>query len=263
MKKNDNNRKSKGHIFSKLMFLLCVAILAFAIAQIFFEFEVRTKDNNLYSELSEEMEAIVSVEEDLTEEAVAAVQLSMEEMFARNGDMVAWISIPNTPISYPVMHTPNDPEYYLRRDFYGDTSISGTPFASGSSTFDPSGDNTVIYGHHMDNGTMFSALLNYVNYEYWAEHSLVQLRSLSETKEYEVVFAFYENIEEDGSYFQFHQFIYANSQEEFDEFVANCTERSLHLTGEEMVFGDEFLTLVTCTNVSDEGRFVVVARRIA
>ena len=48
-----------------------------------------------------------------------------------NADCVGWLTIPDTGIDYPVMHTPDDPEHYLRRDFYGESSSGGTPFLDG------------------------------------------------------------------------------------------------------------------------------------
>ena len=46
---------------------------------------------------------------------------------AENADCVGWLTIPDTGIDYPVMHTPDDPEHYLRRDFYGESASGGTP----------------------------------------------------------------------------------------------------------------------------------------
>lgn len=49
-------------------------------------------------------------------------------MKEQNPDFFGWISIEGTELNYPVMHTPKDEEYYLRRDFNGEDSQSGVPF---------------------------------------------------------------------------------------------------------------------------------------
>ena len=73
-----------------------------------------------------------------------------------NKECYAWISINDTRISYPVMHSPNEPDKYLNRNFYGQYSSSGVPYMDGRCTDDS--DNKIIYGHHMDFGSMFSDL---------------------------------------------------------------------------------------------------------
>ena len=64
---------------------------------------------------------------------------------AENPDCVGWLTIPNTEIDYPVMHTPNDPEHYLRRDFYGDSASGGTPFLDGRNAAQTKGQNLILY----------------------------------------------------------------------------------------------------------------------
>lgn len=78
---------------------------------------------------------------------------------------VAWVEIPNTDIDYPVMQKKNDPEYYLRRNYKGEYSYSGTPFFDSKCSLETS-QNLIIYGHNMKDGTMFSGLMKYKNNEY-------------------------------------------------------------------------------------------------
>ena len=92
-----------------------------------------------------------------------------ENLFEKNSDMICWIDIEGTKISYPVMYTPNDPEHYLHRDFNGEYSYSGLPFLDSRCDIDKS-SNLIIYGHNMKNSTMFSQLLNYEDYDFWKEH---------------------------------------------------------------------------------------------
>ena len=84
----------------------------------------------------------------------------LSELFAMNDDFVGWLYIPDTDINYPVMHTTDDPERYLRRNFHGEYSESGVPFLDFRCTLDS--DNLIIYGHNMMNGTMFAGLRGYV-----------------------------------------------------------------------------------------------------
>lgn len=55
-----------------------------------------------------------------------------QALWEENTDFAGWVSIDGTGIDYPVMWTPEEPEYYLHRDFHGETSFGGTPFAVGA-----------------------------------------------------------------------------------------------------------------------------------
>ena len=79
-----------------------------------------------------------------------------------NADCVGWLTIPDTGIDYPVMHKPNDPEHYLRRDFYGDSASGGTPFLDGRNAAQAEGQNLILYGHNMMDGSMFKPLISYL-----------------------------------------------------------------------------------------------------
>lgn len=72
-------------------------------------------------------------------------------VYEQNPDLFGWICIENTVLDYPVMHTPDDPEKYLRLSFEGEISTAGTPFMDAKCEIDS--DNYIIYGHNMKNGT--------------------------------------------------------------------------------------------------------------
>ena len=105
-------------------------------------------------------------------------------LIAVNGDCIGWLSIDGTNISYPVMHTPSDPQKYLRRNFYGKYSQSGVPFLDGRCDLQSS--NLIIYGHNMKNGTMFSDLKKYVNIEFLNTHRTVKFETVDGSRYYTV-----------------------------------------------------------------------------
>ena len=99
----------------------------------------------------------------------------LSALFAQNRDCIAWLCIPDTTINYPVMHTPNNPQKYLRRSFYGEYSQSGVPFLDSRCSLDST--NLIIYGHNMKNGTMFSDLGKYLDDTFLGEHSTIELQT--------------------------------------------------------------------------------------
>lgn len=104
-----------------------------------------------------------------------AAERNIQALITENADCIGWLSIDGTNISYPIMHTPHDPQKYLRRNFYGKYSQSGVPFLDGRC--DLQSTNLIIYGHNMRNGTMFSDLKKYVNREFLNAHRTVKFET--------------------------------------------------------------------------------------
>ena len=178
----------------------------------------------------------------------------------QNEDFYGWISIDGTGIQYPVMYTPEEPEYYLRRAFDGSSSQSGVPFLS-ADCFDGCG-NKLIYGHNLQNGRMFSDLLSYADRSFWEDHPLIRLTTPEEEETYQIMAAFYSKIypqEEEG--FRYYQYTDLRDEGTFRSYVDQVTRSALYDTGIQADYGDQLLTLSTCSYHTQDGRFVVVARK--
>ena len=190
------------------------------------------------------------------------------ELYRQNPDSIGWIKIDGTHIDYPVMQTQNDPEYYLRRDFNGEYSLSGTPFIDAASDIFIPTCNWTIYGHHMKVGTMFYDLLEYADREFYEEHRTIEFDTIyKETgqHEYEIIAAFYAEIKDvDEGGFKYYQYAGITTEESFNEYVAGVKAVSVYDTGIDAEYGDQLITLSTCSyHVEDKrGRFAVVAKRI-
>ncbi len=177
--------------------------------------------------------------------------------FEKNSDMVAWLSVKGTYIDYPVMLTPDDPEFYLHADFDKNYSYSGTPFMDYRCTLDS--DNMVIYGHNMLNGTMFSTLSNFEEKSFFDEHHIIRLETRKGVRKYTVLAAFKTDVEAAEPIYDFVQ---AYDAGEYNQFVQMVKEASLYDTGEDAAYGDQLITLSTCAYHVENGRFIVVGKRI-
>ncbi len=182
-------------------------------------------------------------------------------LYEQNTDLFGWITIAGTKLDYPVMHTPNEAEYYLRRAFDKSYSQSGVPFLS-ADCFEDCG-NYIVYGHNMKNGTMFAPILDYKDKEFWQEHKIICFDTIYEQAQYEVIAAFRTEINEtDQDGFHYYHYTDLTNNETFDEFIKHVERLSLYDTEIETEFGDQFLTLSTCAYHTNNGRFVVVAKKL-
>ena len=106
---------------------------------------------------------------------------------AENSDCMGWLTIPDTGIDYPVMHTPDDPEHYLRRDFYDSYASGGTPFLDGRNLAEAENQNLILYGHNMMDGSMFKPLMNYLEPNFRETHKDIFLEIDGRQYHYEVL----------------------------------------------------------------------------
>lgn len=184
------------------------------------------------------------------------------EVSARNKDMVGWIQIEGTKLDYPVMQTPDRVDYYLHKDFYGNYSSHGCIYAREQCDVVAPSDNITLYGHNMKDGSMFGLLRNYRSKSYWEDHRYIYFDTLTERHTYEI-FAVFTTVATKGKGFAYHQFVDADDQEEYDEYIRDCQNAALYDTGITPQYGDKLITLSTCEYSQKNGRLVVVARRIA
>ena len=175
--------------------------------------------------------------------------------------MAGWISIVGTPLNYPVMFTPDEPEYYLRRGFDGQEALSGSLFIGEGCT--PDWNHVIIYGHHMKDGSMFGTLPDYASADYWQQHPTIHFNTLAEPGEYEVLAAFYSRIyePEEAGVFRYYQFTDLSDPEQFSAYIQQARASALYDTGVAAAYGDRILTLSTCSYHTEDGRFVVIARQ--
>jgi len=184
------------------------------------------------------------------------------QLYTMNNDIIGWISIEDTVVDYPVMQTPDSPDYYLHLGFDEQYSSHGCIYAREvCDVFAPS-DNITIYGHRMNDGSMFQVLTKYQDAAYWEEHKYIQFNTLKERNTYEI-FAVFSIESSEDSPFLYHLFVDAADEAHFDEYIANCRSYALYDTGIVPTFGDKLITLSTCEYSQTNGRLVVVARRVA
>lgn len=195
-----------------------------------------------------------------------------QTLYSENSDLAGWLFIEGTNINNPVMKCEDD-EYYLSHDFYRQNDKYGCLFVRNTADLHTPGTNFIIYGHNMKDGFMFGELDAYQSEDFCREHPVISFDTLYEERSYEVIAAFQAKVfpedlgnqpqpSKDPSAFKYYEFYQADTEEDFLYFYENIKKLSFYDTGVTAAFGDTFLTLSTCSYHTDDGRFVVVAKRI-
>lgn len=181
-------------------------------------------------------------------------------VYEQNSDFIGWISIEDTKINYPVMQTPGSKDFYLKHAFDKSYSEYGVPYMQENCKLGLS-DNCVIYGHHMQDGSMFADLCKFESEDFYKEHKTIHFDTLAGFGEYEIVFVF-KTAAYAADGFKYYHFVDAADAAEFNSFLSSCKSLALYDTGESAEYGDKLITLSTCEYSRSNGRMVIVAKLV-
>ena len=170
---------------------------------------------------------------------------------SENPDCVGWLTIPDTTVDYPIVWTPNDPEHYLRRDFYGNYASGGTPFLDGRNEAQAKGQNLIVYGHNMLDGSMFKPVLQYFTPNFQVTHEDIYLELNGAQYHYQVIAAL-----ETSTRSPVYTYTDLSDAAEMEDFRAALLEE----TGVGAIPQAEgYLTLSTCNTQGGDSRVLVIA----
>lgn len=265
---SQSGRKKNG-ILLNLILAVCVLVFLGCGCYLGVYFFTSRQAESAFAEIKLEVE-----QDNCTEETGKPVYTTVQEkkvykkyasVYEENTDFVGWLYIYGTRIDYPVMYTPENEEYYIHRNFQGGYSAAGTLFAAANCS--PTGkvsDNVIIYGHNMKAGTMFHDLLKYEDEDFYKEHQTIIFDTLDGLGTYIVIAAFYTKAypEGDTEHYNIYDFADAGSKEKFDDYVSRVKANTPYTIEETASYGDKLLTLSTCAYHTEDGRFVVVAKKI-
>ena len=211
----------------KICIILIAAFVALFSTSAYFIFDHYRQDKQqaeLYDSLADMVDCAADTEEEPTEPVLyteeKTVLPELAELYQQNGDLAGWIRIEDTNINYPVMHTPDNPDFYLKHGFDKEYSDYGCPYVQENCDVQLPSDNVILYGHHMKNGSMFADLEKFKNQDFWQEHKTFFFNTVTDRYEYEIVSVFktfvYSDIPEA---FKYYHFVNAETPEDFSAFI--------------------------------------------
>ena len=191
------------------------------------------------------------------------LQLKYAKLYATNQDFVGYLSAEGVGLNLPVVQTTDD-EKYLSKNFYGQSTKYGCPFVTHFNNIETLDTNTVIFGHHMNDGTVFGALDKYKTIDGFKKAPVITFNTLYRDYKWKVIAAFITNAyekEDNGFVFRYY-FTSLSTEERYAAYLNELMQRSLYDTGVDVLPSDKILTLSTCSHEFEEARFVVVARLV-
>jgi len=183
-------------------------------------------------------------------EIKAPLEVDFEALKQKNKDIIGWIYLENTPITFPVVQSNNN-DYYLRRLLDGTYNTAGTIFMDYRNDSKMGDWNTIIYGHNMKNGTMFATLKNFKEQSYYDEHKTMYY--LTESKNYKVELVAGYTESDDAIIYN----IPANTNNK-NKILENAKNKSTFKSNVEFENEDKILTLSTCSYEYEGARYVLI-----
>lgn len=197
--------------------------------------------------------------EPVAEATLPPMQESFTELYAQNPHVVGWLEM-DPDIALPVVQWDNS--FYMDHDFDGNENVAGTLFVDSRNTLWPQDDHILIYGHNMKDGSMFGSLNNYRNVGFLRATTCIQFNTIYGDAQY-VPFALFDAsmTKDDPNYFKLIRLNFSEEQP-FDAFLADVQSRSLFDIPVDVNEDDQLLSLVTCSYSMDNGRFIIMCRKL-
>lgn len=238
-----------GKWIRRILIIVSLAVFLFCAGSLVFIMSRYKNDEKIYFYAAQQY--TISEEDGSEEETeTAPISIDFESLQAANSDVIGWIYCEDTPINYPVLRG-EDNDFYLHHTYEGDYSAAGSIFVDVVNRPGFLDSNTVIYGHHMKNGSMFASLEKWKDQEFYEEHPVMWL--LTPGQDYKIVlFSGYETSAYSDTYM-----IFTGPGKELDEYLENCIRQSHFQADVELDPEGHYILLSTCAYMFENARYVV------
>lgn len=250
--------QSKSHHLKRwvlyLLILICLSAMGYCIYRIVVPLSEYDQGTRAYANLYQRIRppattASPNASPSTTPES-STQTLDFAALEQINGEFIGWLVCEGTVINYPVVQG-DDNTYYLNHLFDGTRNKLGTLFVDCNNAPPFSDFNTVIYGHHMKNGSMFASLVNYKQQAYFDQHPTLMF--LTPNGDYEIqLFSGYVT---DAVSESFRSTF--TDETDFLNFLQNTRKQSNFTSDVVVASTDRIVTLVTCTYEYSDARYVL------
>lgn len=232
-------------------------MLICAICYIIYNYINANKNKSLYNDIipDKTTDDLSKVTSEFTEK--------VKELQKENTDIKGWIRIEDTNINYPLLQTENN-NYYLTHNYKKEKSSYGSIFINSNCNIKDDKANVIIYGHDMKDNQMFKDLIKYQDKEFYEQHPIIKIATEEGENDYEIISAFKSRVfyQDETNVFRFYQYYNFDNENKYNEYISNCKKIQLYDTGKTATYGEQLITLITCEYSQENGRMVVVAKKV-
>ena len=258
MSRGKKKKRTAGDILRYAILVIAAGIFVFSAVQlgrIILEYRAGTREYDRIREYVREEPQEKTQQDGQGEEGDSPVapEVDWESLKGINPDIIAWLQIEGTEISYPVVKG-TDNEYYLHRTFERNYNFAGSIFVEYTNSSDFQDWNTIVYGHNMKNGSMFGLLRKYFQSKESLPGRYVWICTPEKNYRYEIFSSHV--VDAAGEVYT----LFSAPDEQFQQYLDNMKAQSLVDFGVDVTKEDKIITLSTCTG-NDATRFVVQAKR--
>lgn len=254
LKNKDNTGKKTQKVVLISIFVLIIIISISYI--IFFAYEKLKEKSDI-----QEVQKYVNIAPN-AEESDKQIE-KIKELMQTNSDIKGWIQIEDTKVNYPILQSDNN-EYYLNHNYKKEKSKYGSIYLKSGIDIDDNNSNLILYGHNMKDGEMFKTLLDYADKNYYNEHKQVTIITQNEKRKYQIIAAFKSRIfyKDEKNVFRYYNYTTFKNENMYNEYISNINKIKLYDTEITATYGEQLLTMITCEYSIENGRMIVVAKRI-
>lgn len=263
MSKKRKKRRTAGDIIRNLVLILAIGVFAFSafqLGKIFLEYKEGTDEYNRVREYVTVADTETEDKEDAENKEPEAPkplppQVDFNGLKAINPEVIGWIQIEGTSISYPIMKG-KDNDYYLKHTFEGNYNAAGSIFIDYTNNSNFEDCNTIIYGHNMKNGSMFGHLKKFAeDQETYNKSKYFWILTPDKNYRYEIISAYTTGVNSDT------YTLFKGPGDEFQSYLETIKGYSeIQTDPGELTIKDKIVTLSTCTG-NESTRFVVQGKR--
>ena len=250
------NKKNKKIILTLLIIIILLGLTYIGIC-LYYNFKDKHDNKDILKDIK-----VKEIKKEKEPEKTQRM-LELAELKKENDDIIGWLEIEGTNINYPVLQA-DDNDYYIDHNYKKEWSATGSLFLDKDFDLINGSDNYLIYGHRNKTGIMFEDLIKYAKEDFYKTHNRIKFTTLNEDAEYVIISIFYSRVyyKNETNVFRYYNFVNAQNENDYNNYVSNAKKMSIYKIDESAKYGDQLLTLSTCEYSQNNGRFVVVAKKI-
>ena len=211
------------------------------------------KANMAYDDIR--LKAQANSETDISSDKRWLKTMDFDALKEINNEIVAWINVEKTTIDYPILHTDNN-DYYLNHLYNKEVNYIGSIFIDYRNNNNFTDKNTIIYGHYVKGGEMFTPLEQYKQQEFYDSHKEMKIYTPYGDYKVELISGTIEDGNEEFVRFDF------KDKEEFINYIAELKQRSTFKSDVNVIPEDRIITLCTCSFEKENARYMIIGRLV-